>query len=344
MSVFSPMPCGKGNLAFFVVAAILFVGSNQQSLGSEGRPNVQCDSEAGGLVCRSEAATFIWCKSAADLNALEANLRQDPSRKSNVIAEATLRGQCGTTGGIAMNVMNRPERTLEGVLHPVVSTNFFGPPLNQDRKPSTDAAAATKPLAKIDRKSWPDTKIACDFETAAKFERYPNIVVNDEIQWAIQDKKCELLKPDTTVDTEATSTKGVVYATLDGKHLGYIPIDMFVSEAVERNLDRAARATFEPRYDGPRRVGECRATTIRTIDHRLGSPGSGSKLEMADGGRQVGYEDIPAVHRSRPGDAVMVCVVRIGPDCPKDTGFTYKTTNQRTGKSWVLYSSTKECG
>ncbi len=92
----------------------------------EPRPPVRCNIQT--MVCRIEAASFVWCKERANLQVLEASVERDPGAKERLI-ERSLSSQCGTTAGLVMNVANSPERTMEGVLHPVVSSKIFGPPL-----------------------------------------------------------------------------------------------------------------------------------------------------------------------------------------------------------------------
>lgn len=102
----------------------------------------------------------------------------------------------------------------------------------------------------------------------------------------------------------------------------------------------------------PTRVGGCVRTSIKSIGTRLedGSnrpiPGSGSALEYADGGYGVSYSTIPAIERSRRGDPVRLCLVRIPTGCPKgdDRGKEYRATNLRTHQSWTLPDSEHSCG
>ncbi len=103
----------------------------------------------------------------------------------------------------------------------------------------------------------------------------------------------------------------------------------------------------------PTRIGQCSTTTVKQVETRLrdGStnqpmPGSGSAIEFANGGYQVSYDQAPAVDRSRPGDAVTICLVSIPRHCPPgdDRGRMYKTTNLRTRGSWTLPDSEHQCG
>ena len=108
----------------------------------------------------------------------------------------------------------------------------------------------------------------------------------------------------------------------------------------------------------PRKVGSCAETLVKEINYRLSSadangvdipiPGSGSSITFTNGGYQVSYDTVGAIHRSRADDKVRVCLTFI-PDCshasPGDQrGRIYKTTNLRTGESWELPDSQHSCG
>ena len=86
---------------------------------------------------------------------------------------------------------------------------------------------------------------------------------------------------------------------------------------------------------------------IKNIGHRLeGAPDSGSAVQYVNGGVQISYDTIPAIHRSRIGDKVRLCLVRIPQNCPPgdDRGKVYKATNLRTGESWEAPDSQHSCG
>jgi hypothetical protein len=93
-------------------------------------------------------------------------------------------------------------------------------------------------------------------------------------------------------------------------------------------------------------IGACSETTIEDIGYRLGDPDSGSAISYANGGGQVSYDTIPEIHRSRVGDPVRLCLVRIPEDCPPgdDRGKVYSATNLRTGDSWEAPDSQHSCG
>ena len=103
----------------------------------------------------------------------------------------------------------------------------------------------------------------------------------------------------------------------------------------------------------PTREGTCAATRIARLEHRLATgqggpfvPGSGSAVVYANGGYQVGYEELPAIGRSRAGDPVTLCLIRIPRDCPKNDarGRVYTATNLRTMESWTLPDAEHGCG
>ena len=102
----------------------------------------------------------------------------------------------------------------------------------------------------------------------------------------------------------------------------------------------------------PTRVATCARTTIRSVQTRLVEgngrpvPGSGSAVRLANGGYQVGYDMVPAVEASRPGDPVIMCLISIPRDCPPGDarGRSYTVTNLRTEQSWTLSDSPHRCG
>ena len=108
----------------------------------------------------------------------------------------------------------------------------------------------------------------------------------------------------------------------------------------------------------PRGKGQCSNTFVKEILYRLGATdsqgvlipieGSGSAVSYTNGGYQVSYDTVPAIHRSREGDPVQLCLTYI-PDCsqaPKgdQRGRIYRARNLRTGESWILLDSQHRCG
>lgn len=103
----------------------------------------------------------------------------------------------------------------------------------------------------------------------------------------------------------------------------------------------------------PTHPGTCAWTKIKRLEHRLGEgkngpflPDSGSAVEFTNGGSQVSYEELDAVHHSRVGDPVMMCLVSIPHPCPRgdNRGRVYTTTNLRTEESWTMADSEHRCG
>lgn len=108
----------------------------------------------------------------------------------------------------------------------------------------------------------------------------------------------------------------------------------------------------------PQKIGTCTQSFVKEISYRLSAPdsnrvfipvpGSGSAILFTNGGYQVSYDDVPAIHASRKGDPVRVCLTFI-PDCSRapagdKRGRVYLTTNLRTGSSWELPDSQHGCG
>jgi hypothetical protein len=103
----------------------------------------------------------------------------------------------------------------------------------------------------------------------------------------------------------------------------------------------------------PTREGTCVQTKISQVEHRLRSgengpfvPDSGSAVSFDNGGYQVAYEELAAVQRSRKGDQVLMCLIRIPKGCPPGDarGRIYTTTNLRTMESWTMPDSEHGCG
>jgi hypothetical protein len=103
----------------------------------------------------------------------------------------------------------------------------------------------------------------------------------------------------------------------------------------------------------PRRVLDCGGSIITRIADRFGKPldgpaVSGSSVTFSNGGYVVGYETVEAIGRSRVGDHVLICLVKIpDPDrCPPGDmrGRFYTVTNLRTLESWTLPDANHMCG
>jgi len=95
---------------------------------------------------------------------------------------------------------------------------------------------------------------------------------------------------------------------------------------------------------GGETIGACTQTTVISVGPRAGD--TGSVIEYANGLWQVDYNTIPAIHRSRSGDRVLLCLTEIPVGCPPgdDRGRTYKGTNLRTRESWSAIDSEHSCG
>jgi hypothetical protein len=103
----------------------------------------------------------------------------------------------------------------------------------------------------------------------------------------------------------------------------------------------------------PVRVGSCAFTRIKSVETRWSDgvtsrpvPNSGSAVRFHNGLGQVSYEQVPGVDRSRPGDAVFMCLIKRPHHCPRgdNRGKIYTTTNLRTDESWTLPDSEHMCG
>jgi len=103
----------------------------------------------------------------------------------------------------------------------------------------------------------------------------------------------------------------------------------------------------------PTREGTCVWTKISRIEHRLQSGengpfvlGSGSAVVFANGGYQVSYNEVEAIHHSRVGDPVLMCLILIPRGCPPGDarGRWYTTTDKRTMESWTMPDAEHSCG
>jgi hypothetical protein len=103
----------------------------------------------------------------------------------------------------------------------------------------------------------------------------------------------------------------------------------------------------------PVQEGMCVWTKIAKLGHRLQNgengpviPGSGSAVVFANGGNQVCYDEVDAVHHARKGDRVLMCLISIPHPCPPGDGRGrwYTTTDLRTMESWTMMDSEHSCG
>jgi hypothetical protein len=98
----------------------------------------------------------------------------------------------------------------------------------------------------------------------------------------------------------------------------------------------------------PLNVGSCARTSITNIGSYFDDmPDSGSSVYFANGLYQVSFQVVvPAIHKSKVGDPVRICLLSRQKDCPPadDRGTVYKTTNLRSGQTWTLSNSWHLCG
>jgi hypothetical protein len=107
-----------------------------------------------------------------------------------------------------------------------------------------------------------------------------------------------------------------------------------------------------PRSAMPRMPGTCSFTKVKRIETRLSDgaghsvPNSGSAVVLENGVYGVSYDTVPEVQRSRVGDRVMTCLVKLPTHCPRgdERGKLYTTTNLRTQESWTLPDAEHYCG
>lgn len=103
----------------------------------------------------------------------------------------------------------------------------------------------------------------------------------------------------------------------------------------------------------PQQTGDCAHTAVAHIGTRLQDvrtgrdiPDSGTAVWLRNGGYQVSYEPDRAVQDSRPGDPVLMCLVKLPEHCPPgdQRGRWYTVTNLRTLRSWTLPDAEHSCG
>ena len=97
----------------------------------------------------------------------------------------------------------------------------------------------------------------------------------------------------------------------------------------------------------PTRVGQCVATTLKTIGTRLeGVADSGDYVEYGNGIVGVSYEQDPAIAKARVGDKITLCLVSLPKNCPPgDTrGKMYSALDLRSKGKWTLPDAEHMCG
>lgn len=111
----------------------------------------------------------------------------------------------------------------------------------------------------------------------------------------------------------------------------------------------AATRAVPPKHGFPK-LGACYVTSVSAIEGRLEGDTvtgeSGSQVEFRNGVFQVSYETVPEIVRSRIGDKVTMCVVKLPEDCPRGDfrGVVYRTRNWRTKEIWTLPNAEHICG
>jgi hypothetical protein len=121
-----------------------------------------------------------------------------------------------------------------------------------------------------------------------------------------------------------------------------------IRDAYKRCEPNPAKNSGPPRM----RVGECLETQVQSTSDRFGGPLSnppsqdGTSVRFENRLGQVSYQFEAAIARSRAGDRVQICLKSLPRDCPPgdERGKVYRTTNLRTGETWVLPDSQHSCG
>jgi uncharacterized protein len=121
----------------------------------------------------------------------------------------------------------------------------------------------------------------------------------------------------------------------------------------KKALDVAARNPGAADQPLPSSIGQCAPTHIKTLTTRLGddpletaSPEAGSAATFTNGGTAVSYDREPGLASSKVGDPVIMCLVSIPRDCPKDDGRgrVYYSVDLTANGTWALPDSEHLCG
>jgi len=110
----------------------------------------------------------------------------------------------------------------------------------------------------------------------------------------------------------------------------------------------ATHPSGPPKHGFPK-LGSCYVSRISAVEGRLGGKpdsDSGSQVEFKNGVVQTSYDVVRAIVRSRVGDKVSMCVVKLPSHCPPNDfrGVVYRTHNWRTHEHWTLPNSEHDCG
>ena len=125
-----------------------------------------------------------------------------------------------------------------------------------------------------------------------------------------------------------------------------------VATAMAIGLTPSGRSIVSEMTKRREHFGQCFRTRVLRVETRLvggdGKPvaDSGSAIAFADGHYNVSYDILPGIQRSRRGDPVKLCVIRIPTGCPPhDTrGILYRSLNLRTHLSWKATDTEHMCG
>ncbi|MBN9217438.1 MAG: hypothetical protein J0I79_05745 [Mesorhizobium sp.] len=121
----------------------------------------------------------------------------------------------------------------------------------------------------------------------------------------------------------------------------------------KKALDAAARNPGNRDDPLPSAIGQCASTHIKTLTARLGddpletaTPDAGSAATFTNGGGAVSYDREPGLVASKVGEPVVMCLISIPRDCPKDDdrGRVYYSIDLVAKGSWTLPDSQHMCG
>lgn len=121
----------------------------------------------------------------------------------------------------------------------------------------------------------------------------------------------------------------------------------------KKALDFAARTPKPTDQSLPEAVGKCGFTHIKTLTTRLGddpletaSPDAGSAATFTNGGGAVSYDREPGLASSKVGDPVVMCLISIPRDCPKDDlrGRVFYAVDLAAKGTWALPDAEHLCG
>jgi hypothetical protein len=97
----------------------------------------------------------------------------------------------------------------------------------------------------------------------------------------------------------------------------------------------------------PTKVGQCVATSLKTIATRLeGVPDSGSLVIYANNIVGESYDTIKAITKAKVGDKITLCLTSIPKGCPPgdNRGKFYSALDLRTHGKWNLPDAEHMCG